>query len=76
MVNGMSGFFPAEFWQMRDPDSRNDFDSMLALGEQWGVRLIIVHGSMLTGSRHGAMVDWLRRNLESHRLEFLRHGPT
>lgn len=72
IVNGTSGFFPAEFWQMHGPDSRNDFDSMLALAEKWGVKLIVVHGSMFTGARHGAMVNWLRRNLESHRLEFLR----
>jgi len=71
-VNGTSGFFPTEYWKMRDPDSRDDFDTMLSLAEQWGVRVVIVHGPLL-GARRAATVDFLRRQLATHRLEFL--GP-
>ncbi|MEO8382283.1 MAG: hypothetical protein ABI779_21665, partial [Acidobacteriota bacterium] len=70
IVNGTSGFFPAEYWEMRDPDSRDDFDPMLALAEKWGVRLVVVHGPLLK-ARRANTVYFLRRQLYTHRLEFL-----
>jgi hypothetical protein len=73
MVNGTSGFFPPNFWKMRDPDSRDAFDEMLALAEQWGVRLIVVHGPSFSVERHAKLVEWLRRHLASQRLVFLRN---
>jgi hypothetical protein len=71
IVNGTSGFFPPDFWRLRDPDSRDAFDEMLGIAEELGVRLIVVHGSYL-GERRAKTVDWLRRNLATGRLAFLR----
>jgi hypothetical protein len=72
LVNGTSGFFPPEFWKLRDPDSRDAFDEMLPLLEQWGVKLIIVHGDAHNGERLAKVSAWLRRNLETNRLTFVR----
>jgi hypothetical protein len=71
VVNGTSGFFPPDFWKIRDADVRDAFDEMLTLAEQWGVRVIVVHGPYLTAERHAKMADWLRRTLATHRLEFV-----
>jgi hypothetical protein len=72
IVNGTSGFFPSEFWKMREPDSRDDFDTMLTVAEQWKVKLLIVHGPFM-GGRRAKLTEFLRRQMASHRLEFLRH---
>lgn len=71
IVNGTSGFFPPDFWRLRDPDSRDAFDEMLAVAEELGVRVIVVHGGYL-GERRAKTVYWLRQNLAHGRLAFLR----
>lgn len=73
LVNGTSGFFPSEFWRMRDPDYNDDFDKTLAIAEEWGVRLLVVHGPLFKAERRARIVDFLKRHLATHRLEFLRH---
>ena len=72
IVNGTSGFFPAEWWKLRDADSRDAFDEMLDQLEQNGTKLVIVHGDFLNGDRHKKVADWLRPNLAKGRLAFLR----
>ena len=72
LVNGTSGFFPAEWWKLRDADARDAFDEMLDQLEQNGTKLVIVHGDFLSGERHKKLSDWLRPNLEKGRLAFLR----
>jgi hypothetical protein len=71
LVNGTSGFFPHEWWRLRHTDSRDDFDTMLTDMEQYGTRLVIVHGDFSVGDRHAKILAWLRRNLTSGRLAFL-----
>jgi hypothetical protein len=72
LVNGTSGFFPSEWWKLRDADSRDAFDEMLADLEANGTKLVIVHGDFLNGARHKKIADWLRPNLARGRLAFLR----
>ena len=72
LVNGTSGFFPAEWWKLRDADSRDAFDEMLDDLEANGTKLVIVHGDFLNGERHKKIADWLRSNLAKGRLAFLR----
>ncbi|MGZ5433304.1 MAG: hypothetical protein ACXWH7_10280 [Thermoanaerobaculia bacterium] len=72
LVNGTSGFFPAEWWKLRDADSRDAFDEMLDGLEQNGTKVVIVHGDFLSGERHKKIADWLRPNLAKGRLAFLR----
>lgn len=72
LVNGTSGFFPAEWWKLRDADSRDAFDEMLEGLEQNGTKLVIVHGDFLSAERHRKIADWLRPNLAKGRLAFLR----
>ncbi|HEX6974383.1 MAG TPA: hypothetical protein VF147_08280, partial [Vicinamibacterales bacterium] len=71
LVNGTSGFFPNEWWKLRDADSKDEFDRFLTDVESYGTRLMIVHGDFL-GSRAPRILDWLRRNVASGRLVFLR----
>ena len=71
LVNGTSGFFPKEWWKLRDADSRDAFDEMLDGLEQNGTKLVIVHGDFLSGERHKKIADWLRPNLAKGRLTFL-----
>jgi len=71
-VNGTSGFFPREWWQLREADTRDAYDEMLAPVEQNGTKLVIVHGDFLEGERHRKIADWLRPNLANGRLAFLR----
>lgn len=72
LVNGTSGFFPTEWWKLRDADSRDAFDEMLAQLEGNGTKLVIVHGDFLSFDRHRKVADWLRSNLGKGRLAFLR----
>jgi hypothetical protein len=73
LVNGTSGFFPAEWWKLRDADSRDAFDEMLGILEGYGARLMIVHGDFLNnGERYVKIVGFLKRNLASGRLAFLQ----
>jgi hypothetical protein len=73
LVNGTSGFFPSEWWKLRDADSRDAFDEMLGLLEGYGARLVIVHGDFMNdGDRYRKTLDFLRRNLASGRLQFLQ----
>ncbi len=72
IVNGTSGFFPSEWWKLRDADAQDKFDDMLADLEANGTKLVIVHGDFLSGERHKKVADWLRANLAKHRLAFLR----
>jgi hypothetical protein len=72
LVNGTSGFFPKEWWKLRDADSRDAFDEMLDGLEQNGTKLVIVHGDFLSGERHKKIADWLWPNLAKGRLAFLR----
>ena len=72
LVNGTSGFFPSEWWKLRDADSRDAFDEMLSILEGYGARLMIVHGDALTGDRYVKVLDFVRRNLASGRLQFLQ----
>jgi hypothetical protein len=71
-VNGTSGFAPAETWQSRDAEQRGAYDELLALAEKWGVRLIVVHGDALNGEKHARIADFVRRNLASKRIGFVR----
>lgn len=73
LVNGTSGFFPSEFWRMRDPDSKDDFDKTLDIAEEWGVRMMVVHAPLLQPERLAKVRDFLKRHLATHRIEFLRH---
>ena len=72
LVNGTSGFFPSEFWELREPDARDAFDEMLPVLERFGTKLIIVHGDFLSGDRQSRIAAWLRTNLATGRLAFLR----
>ena len=72
LVNGTSGFFPSEWWKLRDADSRDAFDEMLDICERYGTRTMIVHADFLAGERYLKVLDFLRRNLESGRLQFLQ----
>lgn len=72
LVNGTSGFFPPEWWKLRDADSRMAFDEMLALLEGYGARIMIVHGDSLQGERYLKLIDFLKRNLAAGRLQFLQ----
>jgi hypothetical protein len=72
LVNGTSGFFPPEWWALRDADYKNEFDRMLDGLEGIGTRLIIVHGDLFNYERHQLVADFLRRNMASGRLQFLR----
>ena len=72
LVNGTSGFFPSEWWKLRDADSRDAFDEMLADFEKNGTKLVIVHGDFLTFDRHQKVAAWLRANTANGRLAFLR----
>jgi hypothetical protein len=74
IVNGTSGFFPAEWWKLRDADSRDAFDEMLGVLESYGTRAMIVHGDFLSGERYLKTVDFLKRNLASGRLQFLQRS--
>jgi hypothetical protein len=71
-VNGISGFAPAETWQARDAEQRGAYDELLALAEQWGVRLIVVHGDALNGEKHARIADFVRRNIAAKRIGFVR----
>lgn len=72
LVNGTSGFFPTEWWKLRDADARDAFDEMLDQLERNGTKLVIVHGDFLTFERHRKVADWLRPNLAKGRLAFLQ----
>jgi len=72
LVNGTSGFFPPEFWKLRDAEVRDAYDEMLGLLEGYGARLMIVHGDSLQGERYLKLVDFLKRNLATGRLQFLQ----
>ncbi|HUR80683.1 MAG TPA: hypothetical protein VM733_07945, partial [Thermoanaerobaculia bacterium] len=73
LVNGTSGFFPSEWWKLRDADARDAFDEMLGYLEGYGARLMIVHGDFMTnGQRYIKTVEFLKRNLASGRLQFLQ----
>ena len=72
LVNGTSGFFPSEWWKLRDADSRDAFDEMLDQLEQNGTKLVVVHGDFLNFDRHQKVSAWLRANLAKGRLAFLR----
>ena len=71
-VNGTSGFAPAETWKTRDAEQRGAYDELLQLAEQWGVRLIVVHGDALSGEKHARIADFVRRNLAAKRIGFVR----
>lgn len=73
LVNGTSGFFPSEWWELRHQDVRDAFDEMLPTLEGYGTRTMIVHGDLLSnGDRSLKLIDFLKRNLASGRLQFLR----
>ncbi len=73
LVNGTSGFFPSEWWKLRDADSRDAFDEMLGYLEGYGARVMIVHGDFMTnGGRYIKTVEFLKRNLATGRLQFLQ----
>jgi hypothetical protein len=72
LVNGTSGFFPPEWWKMRDADSRDAYDELLGLLEGHGARVMIVHGDSLSGERYLKLIDFLKRNLAAGRLQFLQ----
>jgi hypothetical protein len=72
-VNGISGFAPDSFEsiarEFRSPRASDDLATTLA---SRGVDLILVHGDRL-GSQGASIVDFLRRNLASGRLSFVRN---
>lgn len=72
LVNGTSGFFPPQWWSLRDADVKNDFDRFLGELEGIGTKLMIVHGDMLNAERHKLVTGFLRGNLETGRLQFVR----
>ncbi|HVE71461.1 MAG TPA: hypothetical protein VNI54_08845 [Thermoanaerobaculia bacterium] len=72
LVNGTSGFFPTEWWKLRDADSRDAFDEMLGILEGYGARVMIVHGDSMSGERYVKVINFLKRNLASGRLQFLQ----
>ena len=72
LVNGTSGFFPSEWWKLRDADSRDAFGEMLDQLEENGTKLVIVHGDFLGGERHRKIADWLQASIASGRLALLR----
>ena len=72
LVNGTSGFFPSEWWKLRDADSRDAFDEMLDQFERSGTKLVIVHGDFLSFERHRKVAAWLRPNLAKGRIAFLQ----
>ncbi len=72
IVNGISGFAPSEAWQARDAEQRGAYDELLALCEQWGVKLIVIHGDALSGEQHARLADFVRRNIAANRIAFLR----
>ncbi|HEX8254265.1 MAG TPA: hypothetical protein VF846_14065, partial [Thermoanaerobaculia bacterium] len=72
IVNGTSGFAPAEAWLARDAEQRHAYDELLALAEKWGVRLIVVHGDAMTGDKHGRFAEFARRNITEKRIAYVR----
>nr|MDQ3279864.1 hypothetical protein [Acidobacteriota bacterium] len=72
IVNGTSGFSPAEAWKVRDAEKRGAYDEMLGLAEQWGVRLIVIHGDFLSGEMHARLADFVRRNMATKKIAFVR----
>jgi len=72
LVNGTSGFFPSEWWKLRDLDAKGELDAMLTTLEEYGTRTMIVHGDFLTGDRYVKLIEFLKRNLATGRLQFLR----
>jgi hypothetical protein len=72
IVNGTSGFSPAEAWKARDAEQRGAYDELLGLAERWGVRLMVIHGDFLSGEMHARLADFVRRNIASKRIAFVR----
>lgn len=62
IVNGTSGFAPAEAWKTRDAEQRNAYDELLAMSRVWRVRYLLVHRDALTPEKRTALDEMLRRN--------------
>ncbi|HEX7155492.1 MAG TPA: hypothetical protein VF618_28765 [Thermoanaerobaculia bacterium] len=71
IVNGSSGFEPPTHSLVRTAEHERRYDEVLRLVEESGTRLIVVHADWL-GEGRGPVVEWLRANVASGRLAFLR----